>query len=82
LDPETLAYTLVEHAQDTDPEPEAFLIRVVAELLGIEPGVRTRFVELLMTDLKEEIARREDARYAHATIALIENIEQDWRNER
>ena len=44
--------------------------------------MRVRFVELLMTDLKEEIAQRKDPKYAHATIALIENIENDWRNER
>jgi hypothetical protein len=33
-------------------------------------------------ELKEEIARREDARYARAAVGLIEQIEQDWRNER
>jgi hypothetical protein len=82
LGPETLAYTLVEHAHATDPEPQEYLTRVVAELFGIEPAVRQRFMDLLVTDLKEEIVRREDPKYARATVELIERIEQDWRNER
>jgi hypothetical protein len=53
---------------------------VIAEVLGIRPGVLERVVEKLMVDLKEEIARREDPRYSRATIALIETIEEDWRN--
>ena len=44
------------------------------------PGVRERFSDELLAELKEEIARREDPKYAHATITLIETIEADWRN--
>ena len=82
IEPETLAYTLADHAYAADQEPQEYLTRVVAEVFGIVPGVLERIVEKLMTDLKEEIARRENPKYAHATIALIERIEQDWRNER
>jgi hypothetical protein len=58
------------------------LVRLVAEVLELEPGVRERFVDALMTDLKEEVARREDPRHARAVVGLIEEIEERWRNER
>jgi hypothetical protein len=35
----------------------------------------------LLSELKEEIATREDPKYAHATITLIESIEAKWRND-
>ena len=82
IDAEILAATLIEHVADTvgEEEADARITRVVAELFGIRPGVCERIVEKLTTDLKEEIARREDPRYSRATIALIETIEEEWRN--
>jgi hypothetical protein len=35
----------------------------------------------LLSELKEEIATREDPKYAHATITLIETVEDEWRND-
>jgi hypothetical protein len=82
IDPETLAVTLLEHVEQTvgEDEADAQITRVVAELFGIRPEVCERIVEKLMTDLKEEIARREDPRYSRATIALVQTIEEEWRN--
>lgn len=80
--PESLAAALVSHARDHEREPERFLRRVVAEVLGLEPAVRQRFSDLLLADLKEEIARREDPRHARAVVGLIEEIEEHWKGER
>ena len=79
--PESLAAALVSHARDNEGEPERFLRMVVAEVLGLEPAVRQRFSDLLLTDLKEEIARREDPRHARAVVGLIEEIEDHWKGE-
>ncbi len=51
------------------------------ELFELEPGVRQHFVGLVLADLKEAIAQGEDSRYAHATVALVERIENDWRQK-
>ncbi len=82
VDPETLAYTLVEHAADVCGEDaaNAYLVRVISEVFAIAPGVLAHVVDKLMGDLKEEIAQREDPRFSRATIALIETIEDEWRN--
>ncbi len=80
VDPEMLAYTCSEHVHDTEPEPEEYLERFVDELFVLEPGLKERFSDQLLTELKEEILRREDNRHVHAVITLIETIEQDWRN--
>lgn len=81
-DPETFAYSLISHLLDEHGEgaAEPYLIRVVAEVMELEPGVRQRLSDLLLTEIKEEIARREDPRFSRATITLIESIEADWRN--
>ena len=82
IDPEGLAATLMEHVVETvgEDEADARVTGVVEELFAIRPGVLERIVEQLTTDLKEEISRREDPRYSRATIALIETIEDEWRN--
>jgi hypothetical protein len=78
----TFAYQLSEHVADRvgDGHAEAYLAEVVGELMLLCPGVKDRFSEKLLGELKEEIARREDPKYAHATITLIETIEDEWRN--
>ena len=58
----------------------AYLAEVVGELMLLCSVIRERFSDELLGELKEEIAQREDPRYAHATITLIEQIENDWRN--
>ncbi len=82
-DAATFAYTLVEHLADEHGDgAQAYLIGVVDEVLHLEPAVREHFADALLGELKEAVAEKEDSRYAHATIALIEDIENDWRNER
>ncbi len=78
----TFAYQLSEHVADLvgDGHADAYLAEVVGELMLLCPAVRERFADQLLGELKEEIARREDPRYAHATITLIDEIEDEWRN--
>lgn len=57
------------------------LERLVDALLEAAPGLRERFSDTMLTELKEELIRREDAKHVHATITLIEQIEADWKNE-
>lgn len=82
-DAETLAYQLSEAAadQEGDDKAQAYLVEVVDEVMLLEPGVREHFSDLLLGELVEEIARREDPRHSHAVIELIKAIEQDWRNQ-
>ena len=77
----TFAYQLTQHLEDAmgDEHADAYLAEVVGELMLLCPAVRERFSDELLGELKEEIARREDPRYAHATITMIEGIETDWR---
>ncbi len=83
MDPGMFAYSLISHLLDEHGEAaaEPYLIRVVEEVVELEPGVRQRLSDLLLTELKEEIARREDPRFSRATIALIDEIEGKWRQE-
>jgi hypothetical protein len=76
--PETLAITLIEHAYDTQPKPQEYLIRVVAELFAAEPGVLAHISGKWFTDLAEELGRcgQEDAMRA------VLQVENQWRNER
>ena len=81
-DPEMMAYTFSEHVADQEgDDAQAYLAAFLDELLVLEPGLREHFSDMLLTELKEEIARREDSQHAHATIELISQIEQDWRND-
>jgi hypothetical protein len=80
-DPEMLAYTFSEHVADTEPEPGDYVRRFVDELFELEPGLKEHFTDLVLGELCEEVARREDSRHAHATVALIQNIAEDWRRD-
>lgn len=59
----------------------AHVERLVDALLEAAPGLRERFTRTVLEDLCEEVVRREDPRHAHATVELITNIENDWRQE-
>lgn len=82
-DASIFAYTLVEHVADLhgDDAADDYLAEVVSEVMDLCPGVKERFVAAVLADLADEIARREDSRFSHATIELINQIEADWRND-
>lgn len=81
--PDTLAYTMSEEVADTvgGDGAQEYLVRFVDELLTLEPGLREHFTDLVLTELCEEITRCEDSRYAHATIELINQIQEKWRQD-
>jgi hypothetical protein len=78
----TFSYQLAEHVADRvgDEHADAYLAEVVGELMLLCPGIKDRFGDELLAELKEEIAAREDPRFSLATIALIETIEHGWRS--
>lgn len=80
--PDILAYTMSEAVADQEGDTaQEYLIAFMDELLTLEPGLREHFSDTLLTELKEELIQREDAKLVHATVTLIESIEQDWRNQ-
>lgn len=81
VDPEMMAYTFNEHVHDTEAEPETYLQRFMSELFGLESSLRSYFSDQLISELKEEITQREDARHSHAVVELITQIEEKWRND-
>jgi len=83
MDPAIDAYAYSEAVADELGEDavEPYFEVLVCELFGLMPGPRERFSDLLLTELKEAIAQREDPKYAHATITLIETVEAKWRND-
>jgi hypothetical protein len=84
VDPGIFAYQLCEHVADVEGDEHAqeYLIEMVDEIMLLEPGIREHLSDALLGELKEELVRREDAKFVHATITLIEEIERDWRSER
>lgn len=82
-DAPVFAYTLVEHVADHvgDDRADAYIGEVVDELLALEPGLRQHVSDLVIGDLKEEIAR-DDTEFAAACRNAIVNVENRWRNER
>lgn len=79
MDPEVLAYTLAEHAADLSGEDaaDAYLIRVVAEVFGIAPGVLGHVADKWFTDLTEELSRRDEG---DAVRAVME-VQDHWNQE-
>jgi hypothetical protein len=77
-------HALVEDVASTEGEErlEDYLMEVVAEVFELCPAVRQRISDLLLAELKEEVARREDPRHARAVVGLIEEIEEQWKGER
>jgi hypothetical protein len=82
-DPAMDAYSFNEAVADELGEEavEPYFGTLVGELMLLCPGVKDRFSDELLGELKEEIAQREDPKYAHATITLIETVEAKWRND-
>ncbi|MDP9476633.1 MAG: hypothetical protein M3R38_13270 [Actinomycetota bacterium] len=81
-DAATFAYTLVEHLADEHGDgAQAYLIGVVDEVMILEPAVREHFADALLGELKEEVARKEDPKHSRAVVALIEDIEKEWRQQ-
>lgn len=81
-DAETLAYQMSEAVTDQEGEAaQEYLVRFMDELFQLEPGLRSHFSDLLLGELKEEVARQENSRHAHATVALIEEIEHSWKEQ-
>ena len=81
-DPETMAYTFYEYVADTEPEPGDYVRRFVDELFELEPGLREHFSDMLMTELKEDIARKtDDGGFGGTAIELVEEIQADWRRD-
>ena len=80
-DPATDAYSYSEAVADAldGEEAERYFRDLINELFELHAALRRHFSDLLLIELKEAITREEDSRYAHATITLIERIEQDWR---
>ena len=82
-DADILAYQLSEAVADQEGDAaQEYLVRFLDELLTLEPGLRSHFSDLLLGELKAEVVRREDSRHSRAVVALIEEIERDWENER
>lgn len=82
-DAATLAYTMSEAVADEHGDAaQEYLIAFMDELFELEPSLHSYFSDQLIGELKEEFVRREDSRHSRAVVALIEDIEADWRNER
>jgi hypothetical protein len=79
---DTLAYTFSEAVAEQEGDAaQEYLIAFMDELFQLEPGLRQRFSDRLISELKEEVVRREDARFSHSVVTLIESIEADWGQE-
>jgi hypothetical protein len=68
-DPEMLAYQLSEAVvdQEGDEKAQEYLARFAEELLTLEPGLSEWVTGRVLEELCEEVGRREDPKYAHAT---------------
>ena len=81
-DAETLAYTMSEAVADQEGDAaQEYLVRFLDELLTIEGGLREHFSDTLLGELKEEIVQRENLKHSRAVVALIEDIEQSWKEQ-
>jgi hypothetical protein len=77
IDAETVAITLIQHAHDTEPEPQEYLTHVVANLFGMEPDVLNHIVNKWFVDLADELGRRGQEEALRAVLA----IQDHWRQE-
>lgn len=74
-------YTIWVGNEESEGDDYDLLVRFMERLFEREPGLRQHFSDALLGELTEEIARREDSRHSRAVVALIEEIEADWRND-
>ena len=77
LRPETVAVTLIQHARDTEPEPQTYLARMVAELFSAEPLVRTHISDLFFADLSDELSRRGE----ESAMRAVLEVQTHWDKE-
>jgi len=75
--PESVAATLIEHARDTEPEPETYLARVVAELLEAESTVREHISDFYFVELTEELSRRGE----EGAMQAVLDVQAAWDQE-
>jgi hypothetical protein len=68
--PETIALTLIQHARDSEREPETYLARVVAELLEAEPVVRQPVSDYFFVELVEALGGRGEAEAVRAVLEV------------
>ncbi len=74
--PEDAALALVEALEPGD------LDRLTDALLEAAPGFAERIVDLVLDDLKEEIARKmETGEFGGSPVELIEEIQAEWERE-
>ncbi len=74
VDPETFAYTLVEHlADEHGDDAEEYLFRVLAEVFELEPGIRQRFTSSVLEDFVEEAVA-----LGHDVVGVVEAVEEKW----
>jgi len=75
--PETVALTLIQHARDSEPEPETYLARVVAELLETESAVCQHVADLFFVELTEQLSGQgeEDA------VRAVLEVQSHWDQE-
>ena len=64
-----------------DEHTDTYLGEVVDELFELVPGLRERFSDALLGDLKEEISR-DDTEFAAACRNAIVMVEERWRSGR
>ena len=77
MDPETFAFTLVQHLMDEHGgDSEEYLFRVLAEVFELEPGVRARFTSSVLEDFTEEAAA-----LGHDVVGAVEAVEEKWSQD-
>lgn len=59
-------------------EPE-HVERLTEALVEAVPGMVERLTGRVLEELCEEVVRREDSTHSHATVQLIQDIEEKWR---
>ncbi len=74
VDPEMFAYTLVEHlADEHGDDTEEYLLRVLAEVFELEPGIRQRLTTSVLEDFTEEATA-----LGHNVVGAVEVVEEKW----
>lgn len=61
-------------------EPE-HVERLTEALVETVPGMAQKVTGRVLEELCEEVTRREDSTHSHATVQLIQDIEEKWRND-
>ena len=82
-DPTTDAYSYTEAVTDElgEERVQPYFEALTDELFQLLPGLREHFTDIVLDELCEDVARREDSKHAHATVALIQSIAEDWRRD-